>query len=91
MTQEEADKVAKIIRTADGGCPVCVGSLCERATAAGLGFRFEETGERVAEPDPEWPDAPEFWSSFPEVIASPVPAVTPAHDTADRPGPAPAP
>lgn len=34
MTNEQAGVVAKIIQTADGGCPYCADNLAERLMAA---------------------------------------------------------
>lgn len=34
MTDEEAEKIASIIATADGGCFVCVGELAEQLNEA---------------------------------------------------------
>lgn len=40
MTREEAERLAKVLATADGGCPVCVHSICEKANDAQLGWWF---------------------------------------------------
>lgn len=74
MTQEEADKIAAVLRTADSGCSTCVRDLCERATAARLGFRFEMTGQTVeVREQPDWTDDPEEARDrhHPEVVARP--------------------
>jgi hypothetical protein len=56
MTQDEADKIAAIIRTADNGCSHCVDKLLERLNAAGLGFVFSYEGEITIVEQPEWTD-----------------------------------
>jgi hypothetical protein len=47
MTRDEAEKIAKLIGFADGGCPACVGALVECANGLGLGYQFEMTDEVV--------------------------------------------
>lgn len=74
MTQDEANKVAAVIRTADGGCSSCVSELCRRMTAAGLGFDFTMTGRNVEEVvQPDWSDDPDdgYTQPWPEVVANP--------------------
>ena len=74
MTQDEADKIAAVIRTADNGCPFCIQNLCDRLNRSGLGFVFERTDGQVTERNqPDWSDDPEdaFELEFPEVVARP--------------------
>lgn len=75
MTQEEADKIARVVRTADKGCGVCVRNLVERLNDAALGFVFsipdddptvEETVQSGWSNDPEDVDINEW----PNVIAT---------------------
>lgn len=40
MTLDEAEKLAKIFLTVDGGCSSCIAGVCEEATTAGLGFTW---------------------------------------------------
>ncbi len=41
MTREEAEKIARIFETADGGdCLSCMDGLCREANEAQLGFRW---------------------------------------------------
>lgn len=58
MTMEEAEKLAAIIGTADGGCSTCVEDLARRAAIAFPEFRWTPTrGDLVEQPD--WSDDPE--------------------------------
>lgn len=56
MTRDEADKLACIAATADGGCPVCAARLCDELNAAFPAFAwlFEEVGD--ARRDDGWDD-----------------------------------
>lgn len=54
MTNDEAEKIAKIISTVDGGCAYCIDSAIERLNAAGLGWQFERSGG-------EWKEYSEFF------------------------------
>ncbi len=38
MTLEEAQKLAKVFETVDGGCSVCVRSICTEANLQQFGF-----------------------------------------------------
>jgi hypothetical protein len=51
MTQEEADKLAKIFRTVDSSCAVCIMDICDEASSADLGFvwRLVEGDSRLGE------------------------------------------
>jgi hypothetical protein len=40
MTQDEANAIARVIETADGGCDVCIRRLCDELNAADLDFEF---------------------------------------------------
>jgi len=71
VTQEEADKLARVISTADGGCYACVTDLCRRMTAAGLGFSFQIFAGTITI-NAEWTDDPEFAEIYPNVIAKPI-------------------
>jgi len=51
MTKDEADKIARVIATADGGCSVCISNLCELLNEADLGFSFEMEGGFEMESD----------------------------------------
>jgi hypothetical protein len=70
MTQAEADKIAMIISTADGGCPHCVRDLCDAANGQSLGYVFSMTGAERFVPWP-WSDDQTLGDRFPEVVASP--------------------
>lgn len=73
MTQAEADAIAAVIRTADGGCSVCVRDLCRRMTDAGLGWAFAMTGRDIEVMDqPNWSDDPDDAETrtYPEVVAT---------------------
>lgn len=59
MTQEEADKLCAIIRTADGGCSVCVASLCHAINEASFGFTFHIDGHIEVICVPSWSGDPE--------------------------------
>lgn len=51
MTQEEAEKIARIVSTADGGCPTCIARLISRLNGAGLGWTFHRvSGEWTERP-----------------------------------------
>lgn len=56
MTRDEADKLACIAATADGGCPVCAARLCDELNAAFPAFAwlFEDVGD--ARRDDGWDD-----------------------------------
>lgn len=47
MTQEEAQKIARIVGHADGGCSACVGDLVARLNEQGLGWRFTKSAETI--------------------------------------------
>lgn len=67
MTQQEADKIARVLSTADGGCSNCVVNLCEEINKEKLGFRFGMTGEKRFE---QWEGEEEgLGHQFPRVIA----------------------
>lgn len=69
MTLEEAEKIAKIAGTADGGCPSCVGNICERLNEAAFGFVFTPTSEQQPpEPRDEYDTDPEDWGSCGVVV-----------------------
>jgi hypothetical protein len=53
MTLAEARAVARIVGTADHGCPICVGNLIDQLNGAGLGFVFESTHKDLYA-IPEW-------------------------------------
>ena len=59
MTKSEAETIARIIGTADGGCPVCVHNLVEQLNTAALGWRFIET-DRCEEPTDEEMDTGDY-------------------------------
>ena len=40
MTRDEAEELEKIFLTVDGGCSVCIGSICLDATEANLGWKW---------------------------------------------------
>lgn len=50
MTLEEAKKVAKIIGTADRGCPVCVGRLVEMSRKLFPEFRWTLKADYADDP-----------------------------------------
>lgn len=50
MTREEAEKIAAVIATADGGCGPCVSSLCELMSKAFPAFEWA-IGEADRYPD----------------------------------------
>lgn len=69
MTIEEAEKIAKIAGTADGGCSSCVGGICERLNDAAFGFVFTPTDEaQPPEPYDEYDTDPEDWRSYGVVV-----------------------
>lgn len=68
MTQDEANKIAAIIATADGGCSVCVENLIRRMNSADLGFTFKQTGADIEE-QADWSDDPEDTVTYPGVVA----------------------
>jgi hypothetical protein len=73
MTQAEADAIAAVIRTADSGCSVCVRGLCERMTAAGLGWTFSMSGRDIEVIEqPDWSTDPDDAETrtYPEVVAT---------------------
>jgi hypothetical protein len=78
MTPEEAKTIADVIATADGGCSVCVRSLCTHLNAANLGFTFERGESDLVIYDPEWPDDRDFATTYREVL------VTPAYSTTSK-------
>jgi hypothetical protein len=47
MTLEEAEKIATIAETADGGCPYCVGSIVEQLGEAFPEFQWNILGNDV--------------------------------------------
>jgi hypothetical protein len=58
MTIDDAQKIAKIIGTADGGCSNCVGDLVERLSKMFPSFRWIITDEHQME-QPDWSEDPE--------------------------------
>jgi hypothetical protein len=40
MTDNEAQKLAAVFVTADGGCAPCVRAICEEASESDLGFEW---------------------------------------------------
>jgi len=69
MTQEEAEKIANIIRGADNGCSVCVGSLCDALSAAGLGFVFTDgPREEVRIPFDYGNPEEDYYSSYRPIV-----------------------
>ena len=57
MTLEEAQKVARIVGTADGGCRSCCNALVDQLNKVSLGFRFTRTDEWHSE-QPDWSNDP---------------------------------
>ena len=51
MTKDEAEKLAKIVSTADEGCDYCVGALVERLNKAALGYHFDITDQKWTDSD----------------------------------------
>lgn len=41
MTREEAEKIAAVILTADGGCVVCIRDLANELNQSNLGWTFQ--------------------------------------------------
>jgi hypothetical protein len=73
MTKEEADGIAMLISTADGGCSVCIGNMLIRANKLKLGWTFSETNETWREYwDSTDPEDYEY-STFPLIKAEPSP------------------
>lgn len=68
MTQEEADKIARVIGTADGGCDTCVGDLVELLNGADLGFQWAATGKVAKYPVHE---EDEYYQTMIVVTATP--------------------
>lgn len=58
MTPEEAQTIARIAGTADGGCPNCVSDIVERLNKAELGYVWTMTDETYMEPA-GWYDDPQ--------------------------------
>jgi hypothetical protein len=54
MTIGEARKVAAIASTADGGCHVCVGGLCDRLAEAFPQFLWTYPVKVPRQPEDEW-------------------------------------
>lgn len=50
MTLDEANKLARVAASADGGCSVCVKAICEELSNAGLGYVWTAHNEK------KWPD-----------------------------------
>lgn len=47
MTYEEAQRLARVLETADSGCPACVDDICQEATAAFPAFVWAYDGNAV--------------------------------------------
>ena len=69
MTLEEAQTIARIAGTADGGCATCVGHLMEQLNAAFPQFAWEF----VANPEPRGEEPEDYdeweaWCAWPHTI-----------------------